>query len=819
MNRLATEGSRARHWFLIRGAGTGTLYAGLNAALVTEAMAKALAHLIADRNKVSVAIERHARPLKNPTLVHHGLAKSARYHVVTAARQVPLADLYSVGLLAARRVAEDLATVIGLPVMLLSNHNRPRSLDDHLIVRDKGGHTTHGPTYRKNPSGSPRAGEIWTTLSGGRCRILAVTGGRVSVLHMETGRREWIDQGDFFASYRLSGKTPPRVNARGRKTLKQRTGSRVWKAAVRAVRRPARPGNAAQSIHYLHEHQIRKYVGELKRRANAYQKGILSHEAFHESQMRLWGEIESKDPAVKAGVLAALRKALSNPSRSRGARARRAATRMKGLKPRRLYRAMRSRGRGAKSAHYLSSAIKRQMRRTPAQHAGEFRNPGGNITLNAHEVKEFARAASAMYQRGRNDLGHLLSAVAAKRIVPIAQYDRAAEAYRAWLAFDEPKANPSGRKIGIGPRVPAVRADTLKVGDVVMPPAREVQLWMARDAAEKGMSTADLGIMLTDVHEGAPDKKGRWIVFKGFLRDEWYQGRRQYPFIFKARPETPWPVVAMPQANPRGRNPRGKGAGQPRQGNDRDFAVKVIRDNLKKRSGKSWSVTVGRGTAWGWLHVDAPNARRTWRWRLKPGMPDQPENYQEFDSGQPGGHSGPAERAELATLLGLERLDSYQGVSIPGGSDYYDEYMDRAQGRVPERVGKPYWDNPNPKRRNVATSGGRRVARRRPRRAGVRPNPRSEKMRAAAQFQKWQDRPDARGRWARMKAPKRVPRHMAGLGELVEVVYRSNKYDGKQKLYKHRTKRPRPVLATDPDGRDVFVVGGNMKVTADGLDN
>jgi hypothetical protein len=84
-------------------------------------------------------------------------------------------------------------------------------------------------------------------------------------------------------------------------------------------------------------------------------------------------------------------------------------------------------------------------------------------------------------------------------------------------------------------------------------------------------------------------------------------------------------------------------------------------------------------------------------------------------------------------------------------------------------------------------------------------------------FQKWQDRPDARGKWHRMKGPSRVPRHLAGLGELVEVVYESNKYDGKKKLYKHRTKRPRPVLAAG-DGH-VFVVGGNMKATPDGLVN
>ncbi len=44
---------------------------------------------------------------------------------------------------------------------------------------------------------------------------------------------------------------------------------------------------------------------------------------------------------------------------------------------------------------------------------------------------------------------------------------------------------------------------------------------------------------------------------------------------------------------------------------DRDEAIARIRTALKRRSGKAWSVTGGRGTAWGWITVEAPPARRT----------------------------------------------------------------------------------------------------------------------------------------------------------------------------------------------------------------
>ena len=63
------------------------------------------------------------------------------------------------------------------------------------------------------------------------------------------------------------------------------------------------------------------------------------------------------------------------------------------------------------------------------------------MTLTTHARAEWSRAAKAMYARGANDLGHLLSVCAAKGAVPAYQYDRGAEVYRDWLVFDEPKAS------------------------------------------------------------------------------------------------------------------------------------------------------------------------------------------------------------------------------------------------------------------------------------------------------------------------------------------------------------------------------------------
>lgn len=67
--------------------------------------------------------------------------------------------------------------------------------------------------------------------------------------------------------------------------------------------------------------------------------------------------------------------------------------------------------------------------------------------------------------------------------------------------------------------------------------------------------------------------------------------------------------------------------------------------------------------------------------------------------------------------------------------------------------------------------------------------------------------------------PERViPETLVYLGELIEVVYRSDKWNpGEKKLYSHKTQKPHPILATDPEGRHVYIVGGRMKVTSRGL--
>lgn len=100
---------------------------------------------------------------------------------------------------------------------------------------------------------------------------------------------------------------------------------------------------------------------------------------------------------------------------------------------------------------------------------------------------------------------------------------------------------------------------------------------------------------------------------------------------------------------------------------DRNTVIKRIKSALKRRSGKSWSVTGGRGTAWGWIEINVLPRDRTC------------------------GHEGSPLHRELATLLGLDSIH-FQGRNVAASSDYRREYVMRAEGLTPFKIAEPYWD-------------------------------------------------------------------------------------------------------------------------------
>lgn len=102
---------------------------------------------------------------------------------------------------------------------------------------------------------------------------------------------------------------------------------------------------------------------------------------------------------------------------------------------------------------------------------------------------------------------------------------------------------------------------------------------------------------------------------------------------------------------------------------ERDEAITRIRAALKKRSGKTWSVTGGRGTSWGWILITAPPARRV-----------KPYDYLSDE-----------DAAELARLLGLEIVHRV-GEQVPASGEHRREYVQRAERGLTAVQAQAYWD-------------------------------------------------------------------------------------------------------------------------------
>ncbi len=662
-------------------------------AVVAVVAAKGISPRVARRIGEAIATSRRTAIHVNPTLVHHGLAKGAAFHI-TSTLSGPIADVYGSSPMVARAIAQLVSNAIGEQVEVTRNtlvgKGSVHSRVDSRTPRAR----TERPS--RNPAGDPKPGEVWTTLQGGRCRVISVTSGRVQVLHLETGSREWIDKGEFFASYR-------------------------------APRRPARNPSRSKTARH-----------------------------FRKTRRRFYGSARLE----RAGIA--------------------------------LQRAKRTPGE-------LSALAKVRELGDASRYRRRARGNPLTVTLNDHEVNEFSRAAAAMYKRGQNDLGHLLSATAAVRTVPADQYDRAAAAYRAWLVFDEPKgrSNPRG-----GPRI--VYNKLLGGWYVVVGPHQsplngrfnskaEAQAWLAgprrnpkfsepwRFRASAWYDARTRGPMALDPFTAASvwrEEVGRAIA----------EGKR----VSKAVRADYQLELSRASRNPKGRKPsRGDSWAGWRTG-DRF----VLKHDIRLQEGEFKAGTAGRLTL-----VDGPPV---------------PVAFAVFDT-TPHLYPVPVTVKWLAReRKGSNRNPKGRKSSRTSPKNPLPRWVDRRSIRSVSR-GKKRIMVGCPKGAYHPRGRGKRKCSRSTRRVNPRKRS-SELQRARRTSEMWHEFPATRAR--RMKIRSRViPKTLVKGGEVHTIVYRSNKYDGRHKLHEHRFKRPLPVLAFDPDGRAAYLVGGGYKITGDGLVN
>lgn len=121
---------------------------------------------------------------------------------------------------------------------------------------------------------------------------------------------------------------------------------------------------------------------------------------------------------------------------------------------------------------------------------------------------------------------------------------------------------------------------------------------------------------------------------------------------------------------------------------DRKEATKRIRQALKKRTDRVWSVRGDRGTAWGWLRIEAAKSRRV--------MHDDNPRYDRYalhqselpwierkpGKGETAYCTSQEDREILVKALGISMdFSSVQGVSI--SPDQWQWYIDRAENGPP----------------------------------------------------------------------------------------------------------------------------------------
>ena len=75
----------------------------------------------------------------------------------------------------------------------------------------------------------------------------------------------------------------------------------------------------------------------------------------------------------------------------------------------------------------------------------------------------------------------------------------------------------------------------------------------------------------------------------------------------------------------------------------------------------------------------------------------------------------------------------------------------------------------------------------------------------------------APSRFIHINYPRTIPPVVVQLGSLVGIIYRSNKGDGKANAYVHFMEKP-PMLVSNPEGNQLYIVGGDYRVTERGIE-
>ena len=840
----------------------GGLAGMLDARYISEARAKAITQTVSDALFAPlVIVKEHRGAKRNPTLVHHGRAAAAWWHVLRVADNAPIADLYAMPGTVARKAVQAMASAMGQRLVMLNNDNTPAHLRDHMVS------AFAGPRNKtRNPERAPKIGERWYGHRHGHVTIMGLDPFRKRVqIRGSDGNRVWLDRlewaGGSFKPERGVNRNP------GRPVVGEYWSRLAYPQHLVRVTRVSRADGG--SVAYDVVTGRGQLMGSSSLPLGAFVDGhepLPASSPYRKKPERAVSRNPGKlDAATRAMILKWLPKHPTAADVERAAKWMRDSLRVGSITQCRAF---------VREAMVASPDPAVRM----ARYDNEGRivgNPGGNLapgTRVAATVHGVARKGTVIEQRSGGIVwvrwdGSARKAWMHRESLTLTNPKRVSRNAKRKPAKrrKRPRTNPKlERRYKSEKSFRTALAKFTVSGELVdwygddhgwvirlrrivnktNPRGKRFSVRKIEDwVGGQGYTQAVFEV----VDSGDKDR----VVFRSYNQhDARVESAYRNKFGVKGNPTVkvsgmlrvrrvrrgrpPLSIVRKPRAARAPRAPRASSAKRfepgepvtvPYSGRSSYFGRRVKRQTEPAQvmgyidssaGGELVQVSVRRGKGATVHEFPAHLVRRRPRRDYRSEGEKHPEVRARLEAAVGGDTNKGLHLLELAHAES-DAAEKMARAMQPGEPDF--ARARRAMSAAARRAqalesivtklqeSEPGYVDP------FAVANRRRPSLRRKRR-----NPSSQVERGLETFAKWHEF-DAH-RISHMKGPdKRIPDTLVALGKLKSFVYESDKYTGKPTLYEHATKRPHPVLASDPSGRNTFIVGGRMKITGDGFVN
>lgn len=767
----------------------------------------------------------------NPTSYHHrreliGATFGATYHVTSADRKFAIADLYVPTDRLAKAVTEAIADTLGFPVAMLQNLDKhPRRLADH--------ERANPARRRSNPAPAPAIGQVWRDpIASEGLTVLEVNGILVKVRHSSNRDTEWMtaDRLKELANYSAPRTNPSRSkSAQARRRAPRDPGSRG-----RRVRKAVTYGEKERARYYYQASKARDQK-RIRTGPGRYPDAWLvprepRTNPCHARRHNPGCPCDGRCCSARDRVCECRCRGRNHGMSSGGHRPLFSNPGVSAEKERELVvRLLEQIGLSALSRDVMD------LKCEPREALEWLQSPGNRLLPESRKM--IVRAALGVLTSGhgmtRGELGDI------KR--------------RAKMQSSRERLpNPSGRRsrglcdplgngIAVGSVLVGIDGDNAgRYYTVLKTTANRAFVERHLDGRKFWAYPHHFRVDTRENPRRSRRRNPAEYVFSGTFRQlEPEQAPTLAPLELVKSPRVRVRAEKSPRAphvprEPKARLQYGMYVRAPYSGPIKAFGRTITKARetgvvvgLEDRAGEPWArVYVKRGRSFTETWFPARQVRKLASKMRKPWQPLSSKHPRVWNAIKREGGGDPARIRELLDAAVAEQAEAMERAQdlVPGrrtheGADAfrqaYGDYV-KARRRVemlelllqeldPRTATMQPWD------RSAADPWAAPAAIANPRNS-------AEFERAMDTFEMWHKFP------AEMLTPvkvpsRRMPKHLVTLGKVKRIDYESNKWEGRPVDYTHKTKRPFPILATDPEARALYLVGGKMKPTADGLVN